>query len=227
MRPLRRVGLASVAVFSAGCTQPPHPAPPAPLEVLVRVESDPGKPLPGAMLSVGGVPQATTGTDGRARFALAGSEGDTVALQVKCPDTHASPARPMQIVLKRADAGRTEYVAMCPPLLRRVVLAVRADNGPNLPVKFFGKEVTRTDASGAAHYMVDARPGDQLELSIATNERGAEALRPQNPVFSYVVRPQDEVVLFDARFQIEKKNEPGAPGPSSRRGGGRGIPSDR
>jgi hypothetical protein len=225
MRPLRRVELAAVAALSVACSQPAPATPPAPLEVFVRVESDPGKPLAGALVSVGGVPQATTGADGRARFALPGSEGDTVALQVKCPDTHASPARPMQIVLKRPDAGRTEYVALCPPLLRRVVLAVRAENGPNLPVKFFGKEVTRTDASGAAHYMVDARPGDQLELSISTNEKGAEALRPQNPVFSYVVRPQDEVVLFDARFQIDK---PSAPGPSSRRGaGGHGIPSDR
>jgi hypothetical protein len=143
---------------------------------------------------------------------------------VKCPETYASPTKPVTVLLKRlTDNKRPEYPVSCPPSLRRVVLAVRAENGAHLPVKYFGREVTRTDASGAAHYMVDARPGDQIEIMLATNEKGAEALRPQNPTFSYVVKPQDEVVLFDARFQIEKKPVAFVPAKKIPRE----IPSDR
>jgi hypothetical protein len=190
----------------AGASSCKEPAPPAPYEFTIRVESDPGRPMPGAQLVASGKVIATTNAEGRATVSTPGTEGDAVDIMVKCPDTYASPTKPVTVQLKRlADNKRPEYPMSCPPSQRRVVLAVRAENGAHLPVKYFGREVTRTDASGAAHYMLDARPGDQIEIMLATTERGFEGLRPQNPTFSYVVKPQDEVVLFDARFQIEKK----------------------
>ena len=98
-----------------------------------------------------------------------------------------------------------EYRALCPPLYRNVVVAVRAENGPNLPVMYLGQMYARTDASGAAHFMVRVRPYEQFDVTLATSEKGNEWLRPQNPAKAFVAKAQDEVMFFDQRFQVEKK----------------------
>ena len=53
--------------------------------------------------------------------------------------------------------------------MRRVVVAVRAENGPNLPVTYLGRAVGRTDASGAAHVLLAMHPGDQFSLGLDTS----------------------------------------------------------
>src|SRR5207237_1348779 len=73
---------------------------------------------------------------GVALFALRGREGDTVAVDVACPQGYKSPAQPLEVRLRRlSDAKqRTEYDVSCPPSIRKVIVAVRANNGKNLPV---------------------------------------------------------------------------------------------
>ena len=53
-----------------------------------------------------------------------------------------APDAPLAITLRtRAEEGRRPEVRVrCAPLVRSVVGAVRAENGPNLPVKYLGKE---------------------------------------------------------------------------------------
>ena len=82
---------------------------------------------------------------------------------------------------------------------------MRAENGPNLPVVYLGKEVARTDAAGAAHVLLSLKPGDQFEISLNTSERGSERLRPQNPAVAFVVKGRDDIMTFDQHFAIEKK----------------------
>jgi hypothetical protein len=175
--------------------------PPPPFEVAIRVESDPGHPLPGAVIMKGGKEGPSTGPDGRVPVKIMGLEGESVDLTVKCPPDYISPVKPINVILRRiAGTKLVEYDVRCPPTLRRMVVAVRADNGPNLPVMYLGRELTRTDPTGAATLLFQLRPGEQFELAFDTTEKTNERIRPQNPTQNFVMRADDDIVTMDQRF---------------------------
>ena len=86
--------------------------------------------------------------------------------------------------------------------MRRVVVGIRAEGGPNLPVVFLGNVVARTDSSGAAHFALDVKPGEQFEVQLKTDEN--PKLLPKNPGRSFVMPPRDDVVVFNQTFTLEK-----------------------
>jgi hypothetical protein len=181
-----------------------EPAVPPPQEIVLRVEADPGKPIKGADLFFSGQKIATTDDSGMGKLRLTGKDGETFDVVVKCPEGFTSPSRPVSVVLRRlADGKRPEYAALCPPTTRLVVVAVRAEGGPNLPVMYLGREVARTDTSGAAHVLLRLRPDEQFDLVIDTTEKGNERLRPQNPQNAFFVKQKDDVFTFDQKFTLE------------------------
>jgi hypothetical protein len=195
-----RVPLALASLAAAGCPALKE-QPPPPFEVAIRVDSDPGHPLPGAIIMKGGKEGPSTGADGRVAVKIPGIEGESVDLTVKCPPDYVSPTKPINVMLRRiAGTKLVEYDVTCPPMLRRMVVAVRADNGPNLPVMYLGKELIRTDATGAATLLFQLRPGEQFELGFDTSEKGNERIRPQNPAQNFVMRSNDDVVTLDQKF---------------------------
>jgi len=187
-------------------------------EIAIHVESDPGLPLAGATVVRNGRDLVATDAQGRTRLVLEGFEGDMVDFMIRCPPDFQSPIKPVSVVLHRlADKGRLpEYSALCPPTTRKIVVAVRAENGPFLPVTYLGKTVARTDAAGAAHVLLAMKPGDQFELGLDTSEN--EQLRPENPTKDFVVRPKDEIQGFEVRFTkepLKPKFRRGPPRPTS------------
>jgi len=210
MRPaMARSLVASFLVLAgAGCGEPP---PPQPFVVAVRVESDRGVPVAGANVTRGDRPLGTTGADGLATLKIAGAEGETAEVTVACPEGFQSPPKPASIRLTRlAEKSKVpEYSVACPPLTRRVVVAIRADNGPNLPVVYLDKTVTRTDASGAASFALEMPPGSQFTVALNTSER--KDIKPINPSRLFVVTGRDEIFLFDQKFDVEKKKPPPPP----------------
>jgi hypothetical protein len=190
-------------LLSAGCAVAKAPN----FEVAVRVESDPGQPLAGATLTRDGQALAQTDARGVAELRLTGAPGERVQLQVRCPDGHRAPDKPLAIALKPlAEHGRRpEYRAACPPLLRSVVVAVRAQNGPNLPVKYLGKEIARTDAAGACHALLKVAPGETVTLTLDTSDH--TKLMPRSPELRLTVPERDELVVFDQTFtrELEKR----------------------
>ncbi|HEY1692536.1 MAG TPA: hypothetical protein VGG39_10265 [Polyangiaceae bacterium] len=197
---------ALLASLGAACSTPPPP----PLVVKVLVESDPGVPVTGATVQSGGRVVGTTGPTGATELTLRGEEGQSFDLTVQCPDGYKSPFTPVTVALRRlADPSKVPvYEVSCPPTTRTVVVAIAADRGPNLPVLYLGREVARTDASGAADVLLRVTPGEQVSLTIATTEKGAEALRPQSPVATFNVKDQDDVFVFATRFSVEAKRAP-------------------
>jgi hypothetical protein len=181
--------------------------------VSVLVEADPSSPVPSASIVRDGTLLGTTGADGKATVRLRGSEGDVAALGVRCPADYTNAAAPLEIPLRRlADPSRLPtYRVVCSPVTRTVVVAVRATNGPNLPVLYLGKEVARTDASGAAHVELHLRPGERFELTLGTTEPAAARLMPQNPSIVLVAKDSDDLLLFDQRFDAEKPKSAAAP----------------
>lgn len=205
--------LVLVVALGSGCTAL-EPPPPPPQEVLLRVSADPGRPVKGADLLFNGQRVAVTDDEGLGKLSLRGKDGDMFDVVVKCPQGYTSPDRPVQVTLRRlADpTKRPEYSATCPPTTRQVVVAVRAENGPNLPVMYLGREVARTDTSGAAHVLLRLKPEDEFDLVLGTGEKGGELLRPQNPQKAFFVKQKDDVFTFDQKFEREKIKVVARPG---------------
>jgi hypothetical protein len=175
----------------------PEPAPP--FEISIRVLSD-GHPLPGAVITKGGKDGPATGPDGKVVVKIPGQEGEVVDLMVRCPPDYISPTKALGAGLRRITDGRLpEYEISCPPAVRHLVVAVRAENGPNLPVKILDRIVGRTDANGAFTYALPLRPGDGVDLMLDTT--GIDRITPKNPSTSIVMKPYDDVVTFDQKFQ--------------------------
>jgi hypothetical protein len=196
------VAIGALSLAFAGCEEPP---PPAPFPIYVKVESDPGRPIIGAIVSRAGKELGRTGPDGRAMVKMPGIEGEIVDIGVTCPEGYAMPKAPLNVRLTQlADKTKVpEYGVSCPPNLRRVVIAVRAENGPFLPVNYLGKPITKTDESGAAHFALEVAPGAQFSVTLDTSER--KDLKPPSPAKVFVVAQQDDILLYDQKFDVERK----------------------
>lgn len=196
----------SLLLVSTSCAVGQAPAP-STFTLGVRVESDPGVPVAGARVAREANVVATTSADGRAHFEVTGADGDSIDAHVTCPDGFASPDRPLTFKLARlAQPARVvEIDVRCPPTERRVVVAVKAENGPYLPVKYLDKVVARTDASGAAHFTLSAPSGVELLVALDTSER--KDLKPETPSRPFRVGQRDEIFLFDQKFEVEKKKK--------------------
>jgi hypothetical protein len=194
---------------------------PVPYHLAIKVTGDPGKAISDAVVSRDRVEVCRTGRDGVARFDLEGADGDTIGMEVACPPGYKSPPGAVPVRLRRLSDPKqsTEYDVSCPPSIRKVVVAVRATNGKDLPVIYLGQEVARTDASGAAHVELDAAPDDTVELTLSTSEKGNERLKPQNPSAKFIVKNQDEVFVFSTDFVLDSDKRPaGAPRPKTQVG---------
>lgn len=202
---MRLAAILSIALVAAcGGEQKQKP----PVEVLIKVTGDPGKPIKGATIHSGGKLIIATDEEGAAKLSLTGNEGDTYDVQVKCPQGFQSPTKPLSIALHRLaePSSMPEYEVSCPPTTRTIVVAVRAENGANLPVLYLGRVVGRTDSAGAATILLDNLDADsQFDLTLDTSAKGNEQLRPQNPSASFTVKRSDDVFTFDVKFVVEKK----------------------
>jgi hypothetical protein len=179
------------------------------MEVAVRVTSDPGRPLRDATVIFNGQKIAATGDDGVAKLRLSGRDGEVFPVTISCPSGYLSPKQEIPITLRRLaeHAKVPEYTASCPPTMRTVVVVIRADNGPNLPIRYRGKTLGRTDASGAFTWVERFPPDEQVNIEIDTSER--ERLRPVCPKKTFRVKQEDDVVAIDEHFtQAEEKVRP-------------------
>ncbi|MDB4942697.1 MAG: hypothetical protein JWP97_2231 [Labilithrix sp.] len=194
-----------VVAFASTSCKDLDPPPLPPFQIFVRIESDPGQRVAGAVISRNNKPLGTTGADGRAMLTLTGAEGETTDVMIKCPDQLQSPTKPTSVRLTRfSDKTKVpEYTVMCPPTLRKVVVAVKADNGPNLPVVYLNHVITRTDPSGAAHFALEVAPGAQFQVTLDTQENAR--LKPVSPSKPFTAPQHDEILVFDQRFDVEKE----------------------
>lgn len=199
--------MATVASVGCGATQAEDPSKLA-FNADVVITSDPGHGVAGAELASGGQKLAATDGEGRARLSFHGAEGDSVEIAVKCPAGFESPPAPIAVSLRRLSAGSRapSFAARCAPLTRMVVVGIRAENGPKLPVTYLGKEIGRTDASGAAHVVLTVKASEQVTLGLDTKS-GAEKrpkLRPESPTLTFVAKDKDDFVTLEQKFEIER-----------------------
>lgn len=175
----------------------------------VQVESDPGKPLARVQILRGATELGRTADTGTARVVLEGQSGNAIMVRVVCPDGYAARDESLSVTL-RSFVGTSvpQYRTQCEPLMRSLVVAVRAKGGPglplkSLPVKYLGREIARTDADGVAHALLQVAPTEQVTLLLDTSDPAHERLRPRNPEYTLAMRARDEVAVFDQTFTLQ------------------------
>ena len=173
-----------------------------PFKVRIRVEGDPKEMLADVPVILEGKEAGRSDKLGNIDIAFGRPDGVSVQLMVKCPGDRRL-ADPISVrIIRTADDKPIEFAASCKPVYRTVVVAVRAENGANLPVMHLSDVRAHTDASGAAHFALSVRPGESIPIRIDTSKN--DKLRPQNPVQNFIVGDADEVVLVNQKFQIDR-----------------------
>lgn len=174
-----------------------------PVQIIARADAK--GPLAGVQILLGTRTVGTTDASGSASLSLQGNEGDVAALDVKCPETFASPEKPLRVGLRHFAPGSPppRFETQCIPLVRSFVVGVRTENGAHLPIRRLNKVVGRTDDFGVAHLLLQAGPRDQVVLTLDTSEN--ELLRPQNPTLTFVAPDHDQLVLLELKFTVLKR----------------------
>ena len=188
-----------------GCASVGHDPKPNSYELLVRVESDPSRPLARARLLHGGRELGVSAADGRVAVRATGSEGERIDLEVVCPAGFRSPEAALSVTLRHAagSSERPEYFAACPPLTRKLLIAARLEHGANLPIRYLGRELGRSDGDGVAHLLLEGETDKTVELIVDTSER--PELRPKSPSARFRIGNRDDVVVLAQTFQTTKK----------------------
>ena len=181
--------------------------PPAPYVFTITATSD-AQPLENVAVVCNDSVLGTTSAEGLLTVQRQGTEGQPVSFSVSCPEGYRTPDGSQNVTLRRVlsldpqvQARGVELTFACAPEFRDAVVIVRTHEQAGLPVFVDGVEVTRTDASGAAHIYRRMTPNARFQVRVATvsNPR----LRPVDPSQSYTVPDHDTVFLFDRQFEEE------------------------
>jgi len=188
-----------------GCANIGREPKPTRYEFVVHVESDPSHPLAGARLLHGGRELGVSANDGHITVRATGSEGERIELEVACPTGFRSPEAALRVTLRHAvgTSERPEYFTACPPLTRKLVVAARLEHGANLPIRYLGRELARSDSDGVAHLLVEGETDKTVELTVDTSEQ--PQLRPKNPTARFRIGNRDDIVVLAQTFQSSKK----------------------
>lgn len=174
-------------------------------QVRIQAESDPGKPVAQVGIRSDGRELGQTNQEGQLLLSLQGRPGEQLALDVACPQNYASPQQPLRVVLRPlASAQVPTYQTQCRPLVRSLVIAVKATNGPDIPITYQGREVARTDGQGAAHALLQVAPEEQITLVLDTSAKRHANLRPRSPELTFTMPERDEVAVFEETFAVEQ-----------------------
>jgi len=175
------------------------------IKVTIKTIDDVGVAVARAEVLLGKKSRGLTGPDGSLTVALAGRPGQVAPLTIKCPEGYASPEKTVDVGITELATGSPAplFEARCTALAHSLVVAIRAENGPNLPILYLGKELGRTDAEGVAHVVLKMPPGETASLRLDTS--AAPALKPQNPELTFKSSNRDEMVLLEQKFSIVRK----------------------
>lgn len=171
--------------------------------ILVEARSNDFRPVPGlSIFSVARTEVARTDADGRALFSVVGREGESADFLVQPPAGMliAEGGERRRVVLKRLRALTGGYSSVNivdhgVKLRRRklpFVVLLATNQFAGLPVTVFGVERTRLNSRGVGMFLHEGMPGDELTVTILTE---------QNPLIA-PVSPNKTFVLPDTPSQL-------------------------
>jgi hypothetical protein len=172
--------------------------------ITVTVYGDARQPLTGVEILEEKRVLGKTDAAGQVHLKLQGNEGSSASLTVKCPATFKSPEQPIVVGLRQmsANSPAPRFEAACIPLVRTVVVGLRAENGADLNIIRLNQVIGRTDPNGVAHVLLQASPGEQVVLTL--NTASNPNLRPQSPTLTFIAGDRNEMVLLEQKFTVVK-----------------------
>jgi len=178
--------------------------------IHIQVRSTESEPLSGAEISVNNRSVGRTDALGKLALSQSGREGQEIAVQVHCPSGYRSPEVPEVVRLantraldEASGAAGTMVEFACESELRDVVLVVRAQGGPNLPVVVDGTAAGVTDSDGYAHLLLRLdRKQNHVELGMDTEQK--RSLLPRNPSRNFALGSNDAIVLYEEHLSMQK-----------------------
>lgn len=199
-----------VALIAAGCGGSTTPAQGKSFEILLTAKADDGQPVSGVTFRSGNSLIGTSDERGRATATIQGSDGDAVPITVTCPDGYVSPEDQPTLRLthvrrvSQADTSMLNFDAVCTKRMREIVVVVRTNNAPILPVDIAGRSAGETDSNGNAHFKLQL-DRDVRTLSVSVGTTSAPMLRPQNPSRVFDLDGRDAILLVEQSFTIDRK----------------------
>ena len=194
--------LTSTSLLACGSVKAPVYAQRA--NVTVHSQESRG-PIEGASVKVNGQTVGTTSADGLVLLNVSGIAGDRFHVELACPEGFRPPTPDSQdvFVTPTLSGAPPQIVFHCESSTRKAVINVKAEAGPNLPVRYLGREIGRTNALGDARVVIDTSPGDSFELVLDTSDQ--KTLHPQSPALSFrVEEAKASVFSFNQRFTVDK-----------------------
>jgi hypothetical protein len=191
------------ALVACASSKPPS----QPYRVELRAVTADGLPLAGVELSLNDKGAGTTGADGRLLRNVSGAEGVSLRVGAKCPAEFEPPAELPVVRLTRTksiDAAKAQPLTAevrCAPTHRDVVVVVKAERGPRLPVLIDGKAVATTDDDGTAHVLL-RRPPLENKVEVSLDTTSQTSLKPVSPSRTYELGGRDALVLFEQSFSV-------------------------
>jgi hypothetical protein len=194
------------SLLALACSEEAEPPPRYPFTFATHADGD---PLPAVQVLVNEQPVGTTNAEGLLRVDLTGPPGAQVRVQAVCPAGHRDAEgaqvhnlRRVQAIDPAVSARGIEVSFGCPPEHRSGVVVVRTHDQVGVPVMLDGREVARTDESGAAHVQVAMAPGTIFQVRLDTQHNAM--LRPTSPSQSFTLPDHDEVFVYDQHFDVEE-----------------------
>jgi hypothetical protein len=179
------------------------PAQESSFPISIRARSEAQLAVAGVELYVKTELVGTTDALGNARVVLHGVEGDTAALSIKCPPAYYSPERGTSIALRHLDNGSAaRFEVECLARVHQVVVGLRAENGPHLPILRLKNVVGQTDETGVAHVLLEASANEEVALTLDTSQN--KNLQPQSPTLDFTTGVADELVLVSQKFTVKE-----------------------
>jgi hypothetical protein len=203
MSPLGAACLTWMALMPA-CSGPP----PVVHSLTVSAMVDGEEPLSGVRVSASGHLLGETDAGGHLVTAVAGREGQEIALLAECPAGFHGPTSPVSLRLSRVrsliDSGGALAVSVpCRPTKRQVAIVVSAPGLPGAPVLVDGTPRGRTDRDGVAHVLALAAPGDVL--AVAVDPSGQTEPVPFHLTRSFRIVDADQVLVVADAFERERR----------------------
>jgi hypothetical protein len=197
------LGLGLLGVLGAGCRTFEAPPPPAPQRILVQVSASNGSPLSGVAVRPSAGSSGTTNEEGVATLFLEGEEGTKIDLSVACPEGYVAPANLGRVVVRRA--SRAPHIEIpCKPYQHAVLIAFKTTGATNIPIRYLGEEIARTDGAGYALVELEPKVGETLDFTLGTDNPDQRWLRPQNPQRTVLVPEGEETLTIEQKFVEER-----------------------
>jgi hypothetical protein len=199
---------ATAALVVSGC-QEKRPLPTFRVSFVARSDGD---PLAGVRITGDGKKLGSTDEDGQLHVTLRGKEGSSMRIDASCPEGYREAEPLGRLTLRKfrgldpeAKRRGLEMSVTCPPAKRSLAIIVRTPGQARIPILRRGRELARTDAGGVAHLLFELEPRSTVRLELDTSHH--PRLRPRNPGKSFTVPDDDEIVVFDQPFEVEKRKK--------------------